>query len=64
MNEINVEELQQDYLIVRNALETLTYAVSEGAGVGKALEGARTALQWTKTLIELGEDCDCEGDNK
>lgn len=58
---IDIDELQLDYLIVRTALEELTYAVSEGANIGKYLLNARVALQWSRTLTELGENCEgCE----
>lgn len=58
--DINTDELLQDYSIARLALETLTYAISEGENIEAAYQNARAALQWTKTLIEYGEVCDCD----
>lgn len=46
-----------DYLIIRRALEELTFYVSEmqfiPAAVTQRLENARIALQWTPALEEL-----------
>lgn len=58
---IDFDELQIDYLMVRLALEGLVYAVSEGVDVDKHMLNSRQALQWAKTLDELGETCEgCE----
>lgn len=60
MIEVDLDDLMMNYIIVRSALETLAYDVSEGTDVGKALVGARVALQWTLTVAEIHDDCECE----